>query len=285
MKRQYNLIALVVIAIVSSLSTVKAQSPWVFDKGHGYSHIAVGVLPSYDEVFQGSFDDRALLEGTQSELSIQSYTEIGLGKGFGAVLSLPINIINSELEELTPNGRTAGSLSGFGLTELSLKYNIASSSLQVTSQLGVTLPLGSTDEATGLRTSYEATILTPMISVGKGFGKSYAYGYLGHEFNLDGYNDNLRFGLEYGYKFFGKLWTIAAFNMEEPTTKRTLELDPRIEETRLYVNDQYYNSLAIKLIYEISEKIGINASANLISTRANNLPFQAPLSLGVYLRW
>ncbi|MFT4532757.1 MAG: hypothetical protein ACJA1A_000429 [Saprospiraceae bacterium] len=178
-----------------------------------------------------------------------------------------------------------GSLSGLGNAEIGLKYNFLDKAILVTGQLSVSLPLGSKDLESGLQTGYDATVVTPYISVGKGLGKSYIYGYIGHEFTSNDYNDNLRLGVEYGQKFFSKLWTIVAFNMKEPTSRTDKKLDNRIEETRLFVNNQYYNSLSLKLIYEINEKLGVNGSANLISVRANNLPFQSPLSLGVYLKW
>ena len=265
--------------------SVYSQSPWVFGGGQGYSHISLGTLPKYDQVFSGNIKNLSDIEGEISEVSIQSYTDVGLGKKFGAVISLPFNMVKSELETSTFSGRVEGSLSGLGNAEIGLKYNFLDKAILVTGQISVSLPLGSQDLASGLQTAYDATAVTPYISIGKGLGDSYVYGYIGHEFTNNDYNDNLRFGLEYGHKFFSKLWTIAAFNMKEPTSRTGKKLDSRIEETLLFVNDQYYNSLSLKLIYEINEKMGINGSSNLISIRANNLPFQAPFSLGVYLKW
>ncbi len=262
-----------------------SQSPWVFGSGHGYSHVSVGALTNYDKVFSGNINNLTDLEGQLSESSIQSYTDIGLGKKFGAIVSLPFNMVNSDLEIPTSSGRVAGSLSGFGNAEISLKYNILDKSVLVTGQVSLSLPLGTQELETGLQTAYDATAVTPYISIGKGLGDSYVYGYIGHEFTNNDFNDNLRLGIEYGHKFFGKLWTIVAFNMREPTRTTDKRLDSRIEETRLFVNDQYFNSLSLKLIYEINDKFGLNASSNLISVRANNLPFRAPFSLGVYLKW
>lgn len=264
---------------------VYSQSPWVFAGGQGYSHISLGALPKYDKVFSGNIKNLTDIEGEISEISIQSYTDIGLGKKFGAVISLPFNMIKSKLDMPTSSGRVAGSLSGLGNAEIGLKYNFLDKAILVTGQVSISLPLGSQDLASGLQTGFDATTVTPYISIGKGLGNSYVYGYLGHEFTNNDYNDNLRFGLEYGRKFFSKLWTIAAFNMKEPTSRTDKKLDSRIEETRLFVNDQYFNSLSLKLIYEINEKMGINGSSNLISIRANNLPFQAPFSIGAYLKW
>ena len=262
-----------------------SQSPWVKNGGQGYTHISFGVLPAYDQIFEGNLKNLADLEGNISEFSIQSYTDIGLGKKFGAIISLPYNMVKSSLDAPTSSGRVEGSLSGLGNAEVGLKYNFLDRAILVSGQLSVSLPLGSRDLESGLQTAYDATAVTPYISIGKGLGKSYMYGYIGHEFTNNDYNDNLRLGVEYGHRFFSKLWVIAAFNMKEPTSKTDKKLDNRIEETRLFVNNQYYNSLSLKLIYEISEKVGINGSANLISVRANSLPFQSPLSLGGFLKW
>ena len=276
---------LFIILLVTSTSICNSQSPWVNSGGNGYTHIAFGALPTYDQVFEGSLNNLADLEGQLSEFSIQSYTDIGLGKKFGAIISLPINMVKSSLEATSPSSRVEGSLTGLGNAEIGLKYNFLDKAVLVTGQLSISLPLGARDLGSGLQTAYDAAAITPYVSIGKGLGKSYVYGYIGHEFTNNDYNDNLRLGIEYGHKFFSKVWTIAAFNMKEPTSKTDKKLDSRIEETRLFVNDQYYNSLALKLIYEITEKLGINGSANLISVRANKLPFQSPLSLGGYLKW
>lgn len=276
---------LFIFILIFFTSKCYCQSPWVNNGGEGYSHLAFGLLPAYDQIFEGNLKNLADLEGKISEISMQSYTDIGLGKKLGAVISLPFNMVKSSLDVPTSSGRVEGSLSGLGNAEIGLKYNFLDKTILVTGQLSVSLPLGSRDLATGLQTAYDATAVTPYIMIGKGLDKSYVYGYVGHEFTNNDYNDNLRIGIEYGRKFFSKLWTIAAFNMKEPTSTTDKKLDNRIEETRLFVNDQYYNSLSLKLIYEITEKIGINGSANLISVRANNLPFQSPLSLGCYLKW
>jgi hypothetical protein len=213
------------------------------------------------------------LEGQLSEFSIQSYTDIGLGKKFGAIISLPFNMVKSSLDAPTSSGRVGRSLAGFGNAEIVLKYNFIDKNVLVSGEVSLSLPLGSRDLASGIQIAYDATAITPCLSVGKGLGESYVYGCLGHEFTNNDYNDNLRFGAEYGNKFFSKLWTIASFNMKEPTRKTEKKLDSRIEEIRLYVNNQYYNSLLFRLIYKINEKIGVNGSVNLISVRANNLPF------------
>ncbi len=281
MKLKYTFI----LFLIFSTSICFGQSPWVKSGGQGYTHISVGMLLNYDKIFEGNLKNLKDIEGNISEFSIQSYTDIGLGKKFGAIVSLPINFIKSSLNAPTATGRVEGSLTGLGNAEVGLKYNFLDEGILVTGQLSVSLPLGSSELESGLQTAYDATAVTPYISIGKGLGKSYVYGYLGHEFTNNDYNDNLRLGIEYGRKFFSKLWTIASFNMKEPTRRTDKFLDDRIEETRLFVNDQYYNSLALKLIYEINEKMGINGSANLISLRANNLPFQSPLSLGGYLKW
>jgi len=264
---------------------INAQGPWVYGAGHGYSHISIGVLPTYDSVFEGNINNLTDLEGEISEFSIQSYSEVGLGKKFGVILSLPYNIISSTLDAPTSSGRVAGSLSGFGNTEIGLKYNFINNPVLVSGQLSFSLPMGAVDEESGLQTAYDAITVTPFVSVGKGFSKSYVYTYIGHDFTSNDFNDNLRFGLEYGHKFFNKLWTIAAFNMKEPTKTTDKLQNSRIEETRLFVNNQYYNSLSIKLIYELNDNTGINFSSNLISVRANNLPFRAPLAVGFYKKW
>lgn len=274
-----------IFILLFTISLSYGQSPWVNNGGQGYTHISLGMLLNYDKVFEGNLNNLTDLEGQISEFSVQSYTDIGLGKKLGAIVSLPFNIVKSSLEATTSSGRVEGNLTGLGNAELALKYNFLDKAVLVTGQLSVSLPLGSSDVETGLQTGYDATAITPYVSIGKGLGNSYVYGYVGHEFTNNDYNDNLRLGIEYGHKFFSKLWTIAAFNMKEPTSRTDKILDNRIEETRLFVNNQFYNSLALKLIYEINEKIGINGSANLISLRANNLPFQSPLALGGYLKW
>ncbi|MFT4532756.1 MAG: hypothetical protein ACJA1A_000428 [Saprospiraceae bacterium] len=81
-----------------------SQSPWVNTSGAGYSHISFGTLLNYDQIFEGNLKNLADLEGEISEFSIQSYTDVGLGKKFGITLSLPFNMIKSSLDAPTSSG-------------------------------------------------------------------------------------------------------------------------------------------------------------------------------------
>jgi len=282
----YRSFALTSLFVIVILIQMKAQSPWTPGHLKGYSHITFNTLPTYTQVFEGNLSNLASINGRISERSLQSYTELGFGDNLGLILSIPIRQISASFDPGTPASNSSDLL-GLGNVELGLKYKILEGpqTLAIGLNSSLNTSAGGTDRNIGLRTGYDAIGFTPFVTVGKGFDRSYLYANIGYEANSNDFSNFIKFGLEYGHKFWDKLWVIGAFNMREIAAKSEKAFSPERLQTRLYINDQFYNSLSLKLIYENSDQSGFNFSANLISVRANNLPFRSPLSLGYYRKW
>ena len=267
-------------------SSMVAQSPWTPGHNKGYSHLAFSTLYKYNQIFEGNLNNLTPLDGTISEFTLQSYTEYGIGDQLGIILSVPLRSITTA-PAATSTLIGSGDLIGLGNIELGLKYKILDGA--TTAALGLTVSLNTSrehsDENLGIRTGYDAVGVSPFLSIGRGFDRSYLYGNIGYEANSNDFSDFLKFEIEYGRKYWDQLWIIAAFNLKEIASKSEKTFAPAQALTRLYINDQFYNSLSLKLIYEQSDKAGFNFSANLISIRANNLPFRSPLSVGYYRKW
>lgn len=261
-----------------------AQGPWVKPKGEGYSHLALGTIPTYSKVFNGNFTTLEDLDASIFEFSLQSYSEYGFAKNWQLTANVPFQFIN--LQALDNTGILQdGNISGFGNIEIGTKYQLLKGNVPVALGVNIGLPTGASNDQTGLRTAYQSTFLFPFLSVGKGFNNKYAYLYGGTGLFAQDISHDIRLGGEYGFFLFDKLWTIFNVQFKQSMFNReTVEL-PTYLATSLYVNNQWYNSLSMKLLYEFDETSGLNFSTNLISLQADNLPFQRPFSLGYYLKW
>ena len=265
-------------------NSVNAQSPWITKKS-GYSHISIGAIPTYSKVFQGNLNELEDLNGDITEFSIQSYTEYGVTDKIGVLAEVPLRYISSTVKDPYITDRKCGNILGLGNIGLGMKYNLIDKKILVTAQTTLNLPTNFSNTELGLRTGYNGISVIPTISVGKGTEKSFYYVYSGFYFYGDDLSNNFVYGIEYGYHLHKKLWTILTLNGKESFYNGDKIYPQHYEETYQYINNQLYTSLSVKLIYELNEHIGLNGSTNIISVRANNLPFQRPFSLGFYYKW
>jgi hypothetical protein len=260
-----------------------SQSPWVNHK-EVYTQLTIGTIPYYSDVFQGNQGKIKPIEGSINEWTTQAYLEYGWTKKVAVIADLPYRIITSKIGNGLSTSRKEGTISGVGNIGLGLKYNFIKKPFLLSGQVIINLPTLKSNEETGLRTGYQATSVIPTLSLGNGYNKSYFYVYTGVGLYTDGLSNDIRYGAEYGYFFFNRLWVIATLNARESLRDGNIEYTSTYEETHLFVNNQSYTNFALKLIYEVSENSGITGSANIISVRANNLPYQRPFSLGVYYK-
>lgn len=259
-----------------------AQSPWVNHK-ELYSQLSAGTIPAYSAVFKGVKRETTPLNGSLSEKSIQAYLEYGLTNKIAVVADIPYLFIASS-DLATDSLRQAGTLSGLGNVGLGLKYNFINKKYLLTGQVNAYMPASKSEDATGLRTGYEAFSVVPTLSVGRGFNNSYFYSYVGARIFTDDLSSDVRFGAEFGRHFYNKLWLIGTFHIRESLNDGNRVYSAPYEDTHLYVNNQYVTNFAMKLIYEVNGQLGVNAAINILSIRANNLPFQRPFAMGVYYK-
>lgn len=258
---------------------ISAQSPWVPKKASGYVHISLGIIPTYNQVFQGNQTQVKTINSSITEWSTQVYGEVGVAKNWSLQLSIPYQYITSS------ENNNSNSISGIGNIGWSIKQNILNKGIVAAWQLQVNLPAFSTNQQIGLRTGYEAFSFIPTFNIGQGFDQAYYYFYTGIGMYTNQLSNDYRFGGEVGKLLFKKLWTVLSIGVRERwNTKNIDENDPYLS-TYSYVNNQSYTNFALKFIYQKNDNWGINGSTNILSIRANNLPFQRPFSLGIYYKW
>lgn len=266
------------ILLISQINLV-AQSPWVKSKAKGYSHVSFGIIPGYNQIFEGNRNQITDLDRTITEYSLQSYSEVGLGKSWEIELNLPLRYITQSNDLINDN------ILGLGNIEVGLKKGLINKkyALATTAQIG--LPTGNTNSSIGFRTGYETTYGTLLMSLGRGFNKSYFYAYGGFALFGNNYSNDFRFGGEYGWHIKKRFWAILGFASRNTLKKTVVENDNNYDRTHLYVSNQAFQSLFMKAIFEVSAKSGINFSMNLITLWANKLPFMRPYAIGYYLKW
>lgn len=259
------------------------QSPWVHPKGEGYVQFGLNTIPRYQKVFLGNFNTLGDLEGSIAEYGAQLYAEYGLGNRLELQASVPFRVLSSRLDSAT--SREAGALAGLGNIEVGLKHQWIQGPVLLSGQLLVGLPTGASQGNLGLRTAYQTLYLVPTVSSGYGREKWYFFVNGGVGIFTGGYSSDWRLGGEFGHRIGDKIWVMVHFSARESFVNGDVEQESNFLETYSYVNNQSFNSLAFKFSYDLKDDLGLTFGTNLISVRANNLPFQRPISLSVFKKF
>lgn len=263
---------------------LSAQSPWPRSKAGFYTQVAWHFIPEYSEVFvpEGEYHvmDRALSEGT-----LEWYGEYGLGSRTTITGILPIRFLkNGEfLNNFAEPNTQEGSLSGFGNISLGIRHQFNKGSMPITGSLRTDFAASAYNDATGLRTGYNALTFLPMLSTGKGYGKYYWFVYGGYGLRTSNYSDFLNVGAEGGLKA-GKVWIVLFSQWLQPMRNGNIELPYNNRLTSLYVNDQGWVSVGIKGMVEINRFWGAVVSfAGAASGQW--VPASPGIGAGVYFKW
>lgn len=261
-----------------------AQSPWTKEKGSGFAQLALNVIPSYSEFFKDQNLTR-VSSREYAETSTQLYAEYGILNGTTLVGSIPLKFLKAGDQLDSISFTQEGNLVAPGNFKLAIKQRIYSDGVAVAGQLGIEAPIGSTDVTTGLRSSFECWTFTPMVSVGGGFGKGYAFGYGGVGLRTNEYSHSFNGGLEAGYKILKPLWTMLFLDINRSFLNGDRLEDPALLDSGFYVNDQEWISAGIKFLFEINDNMGLTAASTLSAFSAHQVPKSPSLSLGFYGKW
>jgi len=274
----------ILILFLFSIS-LQAQSPWTQKMGGGFGQLSFMSIPSYDSFFANDTDTSRISAREYSEFAAQFYVEYGILRNTTLILDAPLKVLNAaKLDSLSLSNK-AGTLTSLGNTRLSVRHSFLSKGVALAGQLMVEFPTGKYDDATGLRTGYDAFTVLPSISVGGGLGKGYIYGYGGVGFRTNDYSHYFNGGIEGGFRPFESFWVMVFFD-----TIRSFKNGERIEpinniESGFYVNDQEWASAGLKLLYNINDNIGLTASTTLAAFAANQVPQSPSLAIGVFMEW
>lgn len=275
-----------VFSLLLSTNFLYAQSPWTQEKGSGFGQLSLMAIPKYNEFFVKGSNDLYTSSREYSETAVQAYVEYGVIEGTTLVLDAPIKFLSAGEELLDSLGTTeSGNLTSLGNTRFSVRQRIYNDGVAVAAQLGVEIPTGKYDDATGLRTGYGAWTFMPSVSVGGGLGKGYIFGYGGVGIRTNDYSNYFNIGLEGGYNPFDKFWAMLFFDVIQSFENGERLDPPNNQQTAFYVNNQEWASLGLKLLYNVNDNIGLTLSTTLAAFAANQVPASPSLSLGVFTEW
>lgn len=148
-------------------------------------------------------------------------------------------------------------------------------------QFSVETNTGNYNNAKGIRTGYDAFTFTPLFLAGKSFGKSYLQTFIGTNIRTNKYSSNFKIGGEYGGKIGKNIWLIGFLDISKSFKNGTLVLPASNLATGLYVNNQEYGVLGVKVIGEFYDNFGITTSLPA-AFFGNNVAKQIAFSIGVY---
>ena len=258
-----SLITLISILLLTSSSM--AGGPWVKKKGEAYFQFGAGIIPTTNMLFYRGNDvlytNRAI-----TDINLSLYTEYGLTNKLTFITEIPFNFVssNSSLDTLAILPLLqGGNLAGFGNINITPKYQLLNGTLKVSGGIKFTLPTGTFDNATGLRTAYETFGIMPILDLG--FSKNKFYGFIETGYNYrTNLADDFKFELEIGYKVYKNIYAILNFNSKFSTFNSS-NLPSFNEQTGLYANGQEYSALTLKLSAPLKNGFGINLHTTLLN--------------------
>lgn len=260
-----------------------SQGAWTKSKNEVYTQLSYYSIGGYSGIYgdPGYQSERKLTDNT-----IQLYAEYGATDKTTFVFSLPIKMIKAEgLVDASATPITvAGSETALGNVVIGVKQRFHQGTWVISGQLNVGLNTGKFFEESGLRSGFDTYTLSPKLNVGRSFGRFFAQGSTGVDIRFNDYSSNFVLDAELGAKPFNRLWAIAFLNLSSSFENGEVALPANNLVTGLYVNDQEYTGYGLKLIFEVSDKIGFLANyTSAIS--GNNVPRRAVLGGGVYTKF
>lgn len=269
---------LIFISLLISLTSF-SQSPWVKKKGEAYTQLSYSSISGYSTIFG---DPDYNTERKISDNTLQFYGEYGLSNKTTLIINLPLKIVKTGglLLNITPR-TTAESKTALGNIELGVKHNFYKKDWLISGQLNIEANTGVFNEASGIRTGYDAFTITPLVSFGKGSDNFYIQGFTGLNLRTNGYSSNFKIGGEIGTKAINKLWVIGFLDIVKSFEDGSVEIPITNQLTALYVNNQDYGGFGLKIIKEFTDDFGLTGAFGG-AFFGNNVAKQATLSFGVY---
>ena len=255
-----------------------AQSPWTKEKGSFYTQLSFTTIANYDALFG---DPDYSTERKITDNTFQLYGEYGFSDKTTLLVNLPLKLIKTNELVSSESITTNGSKTSLGNIEVGVKHNFYKKGWILSGQFSVEANTGSFDNATGIRTGYDAWSFTPLFLAGRSFKKAYLQTFIGGTFRTNDYSSNFKIGGEYGGKITKSIWLIGFIDIVKSFKNGDVVLPSTNLVTGLYSNDQEYGSFGAKAIYEFNDNFGLNAGFGG-AFFGNNVAQQAALTFGLY---
>ncbi len=276
-----------------SIPSLFAQSAWLRSEGETYLQFSSTGIFNYDsQFFDGTEEYKLHTSG--SDLTLNLYAEYGLSDNTTLVASLPYKFLHfEETNNIDPIFDDAnnqfvqyakgGSLNGLSNMEIGIRQMISEKKINIAGQLVVMANSIKVDSDKGLRTGYDAMIVKPSIAIGYGKSAYFSQAHLEYEYFNNSYSDRLNGYIESGIKFKDQLWVIGYIDAVISLKNGELSEIPEVW-AGLFLNNQEYIGIGLKLIYELKEDIGITFNPGT-AISANHLPKAPALTIGAFAKF
>jgi hypothetical protein len=275
-----NLPKIVFLFITASLFS---QSPWTQKKGEAYTQFSFTSIANYTAIFG---DPDYSTERSITDNTLQLYSEYGLTDKTSLLLNVPLKLIstNELVDDSAIALTTEDNETSLGNIELSLKHNFYKKNWLITGQLSVEANTATFNEASGIRTGYDAWTVTPLFIIGKSFNEIYIQAFTGVNIRSNDYSSNFKLGGEIGKKITDKIWLIGFLDISKSLNDGTINLPTNNASTALYVNNQEYGSFGLKAIGEFTDSFGATFGFGG-AFFGNNVAKAPALTIGLYKKF
>ena len=257
------------------------QSAWNLEKDSWYTQLNFTRIGPYSELFI-DVDKTGTTPREIEDNTFQLYAEYGLNSKTTLSLSLPIKLIKTgaqtEATSLIANSITSVGNIGFGV-----KRNLINKNFLLSTGVVVEANTGVYDDASGIRTGYDAWTFTPGVYFGKSYNNLFLQANAGVGLRTNNYSHFFRGGAEVGYKFLKRIWAIFYLDYKKSFYNGTISLPPNNTDTALYVDNKEYVGYGLKAIYELTNQLGITAGFGGAFS-ANNEARTAALNVGLFMK-
>lgn len=262
-----------------------SQSPWTKEKGKFYTQFSFSTIQNYDTFFG---DPEFTFDGSITDNTFQFYGEYGLSKNTSLLLNVPLKSIRiSDFND--PRIDCGGDCSedfndtSLGNIEIGIKHNFYNKKWLLSTQLSMEANTSSFDEISGIRTGYDAFTFTPLFLAGRSLKKGYVQAFVGGNLRTNNYSSNFKVGGEIGTSITKNIILAGFIDVVKSIENGNITFPVVNQLNALYVNNQEYGVLGVKLIGEVSNNFGFTASLPS-AFFGNNVPKQLAITTGLYYK-
>ena len=246
------------ICCISS-SGLSAQQAWTRAKGSYYVQVGASYLQA-NSLLNGT-EDLVALNRDVTDITLQGYAEYGLSSKLMLSAQLPLKLLSVDNTVGQPNLKD-GSLTALSNIQAALTYNFYKKNGWVVSgKTGFSLPTAKFDEATGLRSGFDAFSFTPSLMAGIGRNKFFSSAELAFVLRSNNYSNRVGATWQIGAFWGKKKQFIPILGVELMRSGESDFDDSTSESTGLYLNEQSYLSPNLKIGYKPNPNITLWLSA------------------------
>lgn len=251
---------LLAVAICLSTTAVKAGGGWPQPQGSGFFKLGQNALVA-DRFFQPNGE--IINIRTISLYATSFYAEYGLTDRLTAVAYVPFFVRSTLNREELASGELVASgdeVNSWGDTNVGVKYGVLTGGpVAVSVGLTLGLPLGNTagGETGILQTGDGEFNQLVTVEASRSVGAFYSTALLGFNHRTEGFSEELRYGLEVGYTFEGKLMAQLRLYGVESFENGNVQ---NVGANSIFANNTEFLSLTPEVVYHVSEQWGVSAS-------------------------